>query len=149
MSKAHLLALLDEKISVFGRDSTRHKKLHLRFRYTTFTLSALSGIFAGLALIQKNNHEMFNILILLISGVTGLVASIEGLRKPSELWIHERKTFYALTDLRREIDFLLDEDSSAEMNKAFFGRMQSILGAAGEKWSNGIAPNVATGQPGP
>jgi hypothetical protein len=146
MNKQHLLELLDEKTSIFERDSNRHKKLHLWFRYATFGLSSLSGILAGLSLMHEKAPIYYNVGILIVAGIASFIASIEGLRKPGELWIHERTTFYALTDLRREVDFLLDDDDTSDLCVAYFGRMQSILGAAGEKWSTGIVSLIGKNQ---
>ncbi len=62
-----------------------------------------------------------------------------------ELWIHERTTYYALTDLKREAEFKIDEDSPPEVIELYFFKMQEILGASGEKWNrfhNGSQPKV-------
>ncbi|HOI51918.1 MAG TPA: hypothetical protein PLN02_06035, partial [Azonexus sp.] len=61
-----------------------------------------------------------------------------GLRKPAELWIHERMTYYALMDLQREAAFVLDEASPPELVEKYFFRLQEILGASNDKWNRQI-----------
>lgn len=136
-----LLDQLSAKIDDFRKDSDKHKRLYRWLRYAVFGLTSLSALLAGLALKFPEAGANISVLILLVSAGTGVLTSVEGLRKPSELWIHERTTYYALLDLQREVAFVLDEASPpAEVAKYFF-RMQEILGASNDKWSRQIVGN--------
>lgn len=136
-----LLDQLSAKIDDFRKDSDKHKRLYRWLRYAAFGLTSLSALLAGLALKFPEAGANISVLILLVSAGTGVLTSVEGLRKPSELWIHERTTYYALLDLQREVAFVLDEASPpAEVEKYFF-RMQEILGASNDKWSRQIVGN--------
>jgi hypothetical protein len=139
--KKYLLDQLDAKIKDFGKDSDRHKHMYRQLRYGVFGLTALSALLAGLALSMPEAGTVISVLILLVSGVVGVLTSIEGLHKPSELWIHERTTYYLLMDLKREAEFVLDAGSTDEDVEGFFYRFQAILGASNEKWNRGIVGN--------
>lgn len=136
--KKYLLDQLDDKIKSFGKDSERHKRMYRQLRYGVFGLTSLSALLAGLALSMPEAGTVISVLILLVSGVVGVLTSVEGLHKPSELWIHERTTYYLLMDLKREAEFVLDAQVSNEDVEGFFYRFQAILGASNEKWNRGI-----------
>ncbi len=136
--RAYLLDQLGQKISGFKEDSRRHKLLYRNLRYCVFVLTSISALLAGLALKFPDISPFFTVGIVVVSATVGVLTSIEGLRKPAELWIHERTTYYALMDLRREVEFKLDADSPAETVEEYFFRMQRILGASGEKWTRNI-----------
>ncbi len=137
--REYLLNQLEQKIKGFRDDSAEHKALYRNLRYMVFVLTAISTLLAGLALKFPELGSSINVAIVFVSAAVGVVTSIEGLRKPAELWIHERTTYYALMDLKREVEFALDTDSSPEMLERYFLRMQEILGASGEKWTRSIA----------
>lgn len=146
MSKReYLLEQLNAKIADFKDASASHKSLYRRLRYSVFFLTALSALLAGTALKCPEFNAGISLTIVLVSAAIGVVTSVEGLRKPAELWIHERTTYYALTDLKREAEFKIDEDSPPEVIELYFFKMQEILGASGEKWNrfhNGSQPKV-------
>lgn len=148
----YLLDQLEQKINSFRDDSKQHKTLYRNLRYSVFILTAFSTLLAGLALKFPEFNTAINLAIVFVSTTVGVVTSIEGIRKPAELWIHERTTYYALMDLKREVEFKLDEISSAELVEKYFFKMQEILGASGEKWNRHIAgvqqnQNVQSGAP--
>src|SRR2546423_12364244 len=106
MSKRdYLLAQLDEEIERFDRDSTTHKKMYRAMRYAVFTLTAVSTGLASLAVAFPQSQSTISLVIVFVSAAAGVVSSVEGLRKPAELWIHERTTHYALKDLKRDLEF--------------------------------------------
>ncbi|MBI4996746.1 MAG: DUF4231 domain-containing protein [Rhodocyclales bacterium] len=133
-----LLDQLTEKIQGFKADSERHRNLYRGLRYSVFFLTSLSALLAGLSLKFPESSPMISVLILLVSAAVGVLTSIEGLRKPSELWIHERTSYYALMDLKREVEFVVDDKASKEVVEQYFFRMQEILGASNEKWNRNI-----------
>lgn len=139
---------LDRKIEMFRRNSSEHKALHRRLRYGAFALTAVLSVLSGLALYLPEKAPALNIAILACSGIAGILASLEGLRKADELWIHERTTYYPLCDLRRELMFQIKSDTlDSEQLDAFFNRFQTVLTNSGEKWSSGIVQgnHTATG----
>ncbi len=134
-----LIDELDQKIEMFRRNSSEHKALHRRLRYGSFGLTAMLSVFSGLALYMPNYSTHLNVAILFFSGVAGILASLEGLRKADELWIHERTIYFTLLDLKRELLFQVKSEvlDSETLNK-FFNQLQAILSNSGEKWSSGI-----------
>ncbi|SEQ08087.1 Protein of unknown function [Amphritea atlantica] len=137
---------LDKKIEMFRRNSSEHKLLHRRLRYGSFGLTAVLSVLSGLALYLPEVAPMLNIAILAFSGIAGILASLEGLRKADELWIHERTIYYSLCDLRRELMFQIKSDTlDSEQLDAFFNRFQTVLTNSGEKWSSGIVQGNHTG----
>jgi len=133
-----LLDQLADKVKVFKAESEKHKRLYRRLRYAVFLLTSLSALLAGLSLKYPESAAAISVVILLVSAGTGVLTSVEGLRKPSELWIHERMTYYALMDLQREATFVLDEASPPELVEKYFFRLQDILGASNDKWNRQI-----------
>lgn len=134
---------LNSKINAFKDDSKEHKKLHRQLRYTAFIFTGILSILSGLALYFPDDAKTINIIILAISATSGVLASIEGLRKADELWIHERTTYYTLCDLKRELEFELhgNVDKEKTLDK-YFDRFQKILTNSGEKWSSGIVKGM-------
>ncbi|OYY94819.1 MAG: hypothetical protein B7Y41_04410 [Hydrogenophilales bacterium 28-61-23] len=137
--RKYLLDQLQQKINGFRDDSKQHKNLYRNLRYSVFVLTSISTLLAGLALKFPEVSSSISVAIVLVSAAVGVVTSIEGIRKPAELWIHERTTYYALMDLKREVEFKLDENSTVETVEEYFFKMQEILGASGEKWNRNIA----------
>jgi hypothetical protein len=133
-----LLKELDEKIEFFKKCSNRHKNFFRLFRYWVFALTAISALLAGLALKYNEFGINIDIYILVCSVVIGFLTSVEGLRKPAELWIHEKTTGNALQDLSREIKFMVDDRTDDKTLEQYFFRMQAILGTSGEKWNQQI-----------
>lgn len=133
-----LLDQLADKVKVFKAESEKHKRLYRRLRYAVFLLTSLSALLAGLSLKFPESAAAISVVILLVSAGTGVLTSVEGLRKPSELWIHERMTYYMLMDLQREAAFVLDEASPPDLVEKYFFRLQEILGASNDKWNRQI-----------
>lgn len=134
--RKYLMDQLEQKIINFKEDSTRHKTMYRQLRYIVFILTSISAVLAGLAIKLPEFGSAINVAIVLVSAAVGVITSIEGLRKPAELWIHERTTYYALIDLKREVEFNLDENSSNEVIEKYFSSLQKLLGASGEKWNS-------------
>ncbi|WP_417225313.1 SLATT domain-containing protein [Amphritea sp.] len=130
---------LDKKIEMFRDNSQSHKALHRRLRYGSFGLTAMLSLLSGLALYLPAYATHLNVAILVFSGTAGILASLEGLRKADELWIHERTTYYTLCDLRRELMFQIKSQTlKASELEVFFDRLQKVLNNSAEKWSSGI-----------
>jgi hypothetical protein len=139
----YLKSQIQELRERFGSESTKHKKLFRRFRYAIFALTACSSALAGLALAFPTIQTGTTIAIIATTAAIGVATSVEGLRKPHELWIRERTTFYELTDLQREMTYRADP---ALMDK-HFARLQSILGSSREKWSQDVGLTQPAGPP--
>ena len=137
--RTFLISQLDELIETFGADSKGHKNQYRILRYTVFTLTAFSTLLAGAALLAPHMGPGMSLAILVLSAVSGVVTSVEGVRKPAELWVHERATYLALKDLKREVEFSTDDTTSFEVLNTHFQKMQRLLGASAEKWNKEIA----------
>jgi MFS family permease len=74
-----------------------------------FALSALPLNHAGAALMLPGQAGWIGLLVLAASTGAGVVTALEGLRKPAELWIHERATLNRLRDLKRDFAAKLGE----------------------------------------
>jgi hypothetical protein len=91
MTKHEFLAKeIDKQIAWFDRESTKHKHLHRAFRGSAFILTASATVLAGLPVVSPPQHTFIAVLLLLVTSVLTVINSFEGLRKPAELWIHER-----------------------------------------------------------
>jgi hypothetical protein len=144
MSKGDCLAKqLSDHIAWFEKESKAHKRLHRTLRYLVFSLTAASTALAGFALAVPEIQKPINIVIVFVTASIGLVTSIEGLRKPSELWIHERTIYYSLKDLQRELQFHGTESQESKFADDVFDRMQIVLGSARDRWSRQIAGKTA------
>lgn len=122
----------------FGGDSHDHKRLHRKLRYAALILTASSAVLAGLALAEGPAKKLIGALTLVFTAASGAVASIESLRKPAELWIHERTIFYSLEDLKREFAIELYGRRREDTLEKVFEQMQAVLGASADKWSRQI-----------
>lgn len=132
--RAWLLSELGGKIGEFERMSNRHKKMHRRFRYALFACTALAATLAGFAGFIDEYAKPANFLILLVSAIAGYLGSLEGLRKPGELWLHERALLHALKDLKRQIEFDTDDGTPRDGIAFYFGQFQDILSGSLERW---------------
>jgi len=102
-------------------------------RYSAFGLIGLATILASSALKFDNIQTGLNITIVIVTATAGILASIEGLRKPSELWINERNVLYALLDLQRDLEYELAETETLKNPDLYFNKLQQILGESKEK----------------
>jgi len=78
--------------------------------------------------------------IVVVTASAGVITSIEGLRKPAEMWIHERNVLYALKDLQRDMEFKAAATGVTENVDRYFDQLQYILGASTEKWTKQVTP---------
>ena len=134
--RQYLLDQLSENISKFKNASNEHKRLYRYLRYAMFFLTGLSAVLAGASIKYPELNSTISLIIVFISAAIGIVTSIEGLRKPAELWIHERTLYYALTDLKREVEFNTNESTLPGLIEKYFSTMQEILKSSGEKWNH-------------
>lgn len=129
---------LDNQIKIFDDESTKHKKLYRRIRYFIFGFTGLSTLLAGIAIGSENIQQYLNIGVVVLTAGIGIASSIEGLRKPSELWIMERNQYHALKDLKRSFEFDLANNINDVNVKDYFDRMQILLSSVGKKWNKNI-----------
>ena len=121
--------------------------MHRWCRYLVFSFAAISSVLAGIAIASPNQGNEINISIIIISDLSGFVTSFEGLRKPQDLWIHERMTYLMLRDLIRKVKFNSIEKkeklSSEEEQKVngYFEEMQKILAMSQQEWIEKITQN--------
>ena len=134
MSKEDKLkGYLKELISTFRQDSRRHKKLHRSLRVTAFLLTGLATVFSSMALTFAQFQNWLNILIVIVTAAASFITAYEGLRKPAELWIHERLLLHQLHDLLRKVDY---EAGEIEENiDEDFNELQKILAGSQQKWA--------------
>lgn len=134
----YLQGELDGLIERFDAESNGHKRMYRRCRYAIFLLTACSTVLASLSLNLPDLQSQFSLAIVIISATVGAVTSFEGLRKPAELWVHERAILYSLKDIKRELEFQTAEQEGRVSLDAFFDRVQSVLKGAGDKWQQQI-----------
>lgn len=130
---------LAELIVKFKKDSNRHKKLYRILRYVALVLTGLATVLSSVALTKIDIRDLLNIAIVIATASAGVITSIEGLRKPAELWIHERNILYALTDLQREMNYNAASTGSVDNIDNYFARLQQILGSSQEKWTGTVS----------
>ena len=126
---------LDQLIDKFKIESNKHKLMHRYLKYCVFGLTGCSTILSGLALAFPGYVSWLNAGVLLTSVGVTLASSLEGLRKPSELWVLERNVFHSLCDLKRELNLRVANGEKALDFETYFQRLQSILSASTEHWT--------------
>jgi len=135
-----LKSALKDQIGRFDSESRKHKRLHRRLRTMVFVLAAATTILSSAAIGFLNQQKTVNLIIVVISATIGVLTSIEGMRKPGELWIHERTILYALKDLALEVDYTTSGADSTEEIDPLFVRMLDILGGSLQRWNSKVAP---------
>lgn len=143
---------LDSAIQRLHRDSVKHKLLHRRLHYALFGLTALSTVLASAGAFSEAYRQYLLVAVVVTTALAGLLTSIEGARKPGELWVHERRTHYELVDLRRELCFVSSRATESDLAQ-LFDRLQAILSVSAVSWARlnptddnrGSGPAEATG----
>ena len=135
----YLAKEIAKNIEWFDKESTLHKRLHRKLRYSVFGLTALASALSGVALAMPDIQIPMNVAIVLATVDVGVVTSIEGLRKPSELWIHERTILYSLKDLERDLNYRSNGQVDLAVEDDVYDRLQQVLGSARERWGRQIA----------
>ena len=79
------------------------------------------------------------------SRTAGILRALELTWVGSFPGIHERTTRYALADLQRELEYRCVAGINSDTVDECFKRLQSLLGASGEKWNKGIARQPSSG----
>ena len=126
---------LNKEIKRLDKESTKHKKLFRKIKYSIFAFTGLSTLLAGIAIGSEAIQQYLNVGVVLFTSAIGIATSIEGLRKPGELWIMERNLYYSLIDLKRTFYFDLAQNEKNIDVKEYFDNMQRLLNSAGEKRS--------------
>lgn len=130
-----MMSELDKQIVGFDKESSKHKRMYRRLRYPAIVMTAFAGALATLAITFPASQLEFNLAIVGISVALTMIVAIEALRMPRDLWIHERRIYYALKDLQRELTYRSLETSCGEqVLDAMFAQLQAILGSSGETW---------------
>ena len=137
-SREHLMTEIETQIGRFDKESTKHKRMYRAFRYTIFLLTGTATVLAGVSLAHPQMQPLYGVLIVITTALAAFVTSVDGVRKPNELWIHERTTLYQLKDLKRELEFQSVVDKDAVKVADYFNRLQNLLDASGKKWSGQI-----------
>ncbi len=130
---------LAARITHFADESKGHKTLYRRFRYWSIGLSAGASVLAGAALMLPGQAGWIGLLVLAATTGAGVVTALEGLRKPAELWIHERATLNRLRDLQRELAWRVARGEDDAAIAPMFETLQGILGSSGEQWHQQVA----------
>jgi hypothetical protein len=133
--RAWLLCEMGRKIAEFDRASNKHKRMHRMFRYGIFLCAAASALLAGFASLADGDLQPLSFAILAISALSGFLSSVEGVRKPAELWLHERALLHALADLRRGLEFETDGSTPRAVIRCYFRRFQGLLSGSLDRWS--------------
>jgi hypothetical protein len=128
---------LHKLIGQFKTESEKHKRLNRRLKYSLFGLTGCATLLSVAALEFTNLRVPFNLGVVLVSVGASIVSSIEGLRKPGELWILERNVFHALSDLKRELEYEVSGQTEPQLD-AYFSRLQSILATSAEEWTGQV-----------
>jgi hypothetical protein len=134
-----LLELLEKAINRFQRESNKHKRLYRGLRYTAVGLTGCATVLASAALrFQDDTQLWLNLAVVGATTLAGIVTSIGGLRKPSELWIHERRILYDLIDLERTITYEGSKPGGLQDVDQYYKRLEQILTISIEDWSRTV-----------
>ncbi len=147
MSKeSYFVELLSQKIQKFDDESNKHKNRHRQYRYGVFALAAITSILSGAALGFTDLQTELNFMIVIIGAIAGVLTSIEGLRRPHDLWIMERNVHYSLLDLKEEYEFKKHGNESVDVD-LYFERLQLILNASKQKWTKKVSKPDSNSSP--
>ncbi len=140
MNKAERLRVeLEGLIEKFKVESTRHKLMSRKLKYLLFALTGCATVFSSIALKFGKLEPWMDLGVVLVSVCGNVSSSIDALRKPGELWIHERNTLHALSDLKRELEYEASENTNISVD-LYFNRMQSILSTSTKQWTSQVQP---------
>ena len=129
---------LDRSIKWFHDEADRHKILYRRCRYSVFALMASATVLAAVTLaLPEQYRPISNVAVVVVTALSGIITSVEGLRKPGDLWQDERSFEYALRDIRRNVEFYIVDENETEVEK-HFQQVQAVLRASGDKWLSHI-----------
>ena len=129
---------LQDNAGRFDKDSKQHKRMYRQLRGATIIVTACSSVLAAVGVAKPELQPWINLVIVFLTAAVGVTAAFEAMRKPSELWIHERTTYYGLKDIERELEFRARTGDEAAIRECF-ERMQALLGASNEKWNRELA----------
>jgi len=130
------LKMLDGEIERLDREAVAHKEIHRSVRTAVIVLSALTTIAAGAGLLLPNAHNAVQFLVLVLSAGTTATGSWGEMRRARELWQHERALYYALVDIKREIQFnrIISGEPDEEQIKTYFVRVSGVLTPSIDRW---------------
>lgn len=131
-----LRELLKEEIERFDRESTKHKKIHRKVQTFLIVGTAAITVTAGLGLVLPGHEKEIQFLVLLLSSIATATTAWSESRRARDLWQHEREVYYALIDIRRDLDFRssIRVLELQEVEKLYL-RAASVLGSSTAKWS--------------
>jgi len=131
-----LRELLSEDIERFELESSKHKRLYRRAQGSLIILTAAITVAAGLGLVMPGREKGIQFLVLVLSAIATAAAAWAESRRARDLWQHEREVYYALMDIRRELNFRssIKALELAEVHE-LFQRTASVLGSSTAKWS--------------
>jgi hypothetical protein len=144
-AEAKLLDQLDGLIKHFNNQSDKHKQLHRRLRYCAIGLTGLATVLAGIAATFPEANRFFSVLLVLTTAAVSVVTAVEGVRKPGELWIHERNVLHTLRDLRRQLDLLHAAGERIDVMH-YSNRLDELLNAAKQTWADSIVRKTGIGK---
>lgn len=133
-----LLCQVTTELGRFDKESTEHKHLYRQYRYRALGLTALATVLGSASIVLPDYHEAVGFAIVAVTAAANVVVSVESIRKPSELWLLERRIFHMLSDMRRELEYYGPEGFDEQRLDACFTQLQDVLNASSQKWSQSI-----------
>lgn len=131
-----LRELLSKDIERFDSESRKHKQIHRKVQGYLIILTAAITVAAGLGLVLPGREKEIQFLVIFLSAVSTATATWSEIRRARDLWQHEREVYYALIDIRRDLDFLSSiKTPSLDEIERLYQRAASVLGSSTEKWS--------------
>jgi hypothetical protein len=124
-------------IAYFDLEATKHKRLYRTLRIATLSLLAAATALAAIAATFSEYGRILNVVIVAVTAAAGVLTSIEGMRRPAELWGLERRTYHALRGLKEELDFQSAEGNRSTDLDDYFTRMRGIINEHQQKWQPG------------
>jgi|HubBroStandDraft_3_1064219.scaffolds.fasta_scaffold149725_2 hypothetical protein len=125
---------LDSLITQFADESERHKRLYRGLRYTTLILTGTATALASIALTSGSAAKSLNVAVVIATVLSSAITAVEAIRKPAELWILERSTLHALSDLKRGVNYRIADGESKLDPDVVFEQVEEILNSAQQDW---------------
>jgi hypothetical protein len=133
---AALSESLEADIARLERESSKHKRLYRGCQTAVIALTSTTTVVAGAGLVlPASSGRAIQFTVLCLTALSTAIAAWAEMRHARELWQHERGVYYALIDIRRELQF---EAARGKLGKhqldGFFGRITAVLGSSSAQW---------------
>jgi hypothetical protein len=127
---------LNNDIGRMERESDRHKRLYRGCQTSIIALTSITTVVAGTGLILPvSSGRAIQFAVLCLTALSTAIAAWAEMRHTRELWQHERGVYYALIDIRREMEFDAAKGKLGQHElDGFYDRIAAVLSSSSQQW---------------